>query len=492
MFADTTLNQLDIIGHAAAEATAIFRKKSLENRAALMKDIARALEENEKDLVSTAMQETNLPEARLKNELGRTCFQLRSYADFCESGQWMDLRIDHAHEQKNPPKPDIRKMMTAIGPVVVFGASNFPFAYSTAGGDTACAFAAGCAVIVKAHPAHAHTSQRVADIISAIAKKHNLPQAVFSHVHGSSSAVGEALVKHPAVKAVGFTGSFAGGKQIFDWGCGRSEPIPVFAEMGSVNPVFLLPEKLKTEAKEYAKKIAGSITLGVGQFCTKPGIIVGINSPELEVFTDTLKEEMNQVPAAPMLHEGIYKNYISKKEKLVTEPAVKQLTVMNPTNEKSGFGSPALAIVTAKDFQQNALLHEEVFGPYSIIVQCENMREMQQVAQTMQGQLTATVIATEEEMLQNLPLSETLQNICGRFILNAVPTGVEVCLSMQHGGPFPACTDSRFSSVGADGIRRFARPIAFQNWPGQLLPDELKEENPLGLWRTVNNVPGKY
>ena len=490
MFKDSTAAEINTIMNEAWQAFHVYRKISLKQRAHLMRSIAKEMESLGDELIQTAMQETNLPEARLRGEKARTIFQLNSYADFCESGQWLDARIDTAIPTKVPAKPGIRKMLVPLGPVVVFGASNFPFAYSTAGGDTACAFAAGCPVIVKAHPAHAKTSELVAGAIAKAISNANFPKGVFAHIHGASSAVGEALVKHPHTKAVGFTGSFAGGKQLFDWGNQRSEPIPVFAEMGSVNPVFLLPEKTRSSAEEIAKQYAASITLGAGQFCTNPGIIIGIDNDDLKTFTDTLSIEIKNIIPAPMLHAGIYKNYIEKKTIALSQPDVETLSAVE-TPENGLSGNPTIASTTAKTFLSNPLLQQEVFGPYSIIIRCADMNEMKAVATNLEGQLTSTLMATENDIINNNEFVEAVKNICGRLILNGVPTGVEVCLSMQHGGPFPATTDSRFTSVGADGIKRFARPIAFQNWPDNLLPDELKNHNPLNIWRTVDNHPGR-
>ena len=486
MFTDFTTEEIDTVMNEAWQAFYIYRKFSLKQRAAFMRSIALELENCGDELIQTAMQETNLPEARLRGERARTIFQLNDYANFCESGQWLDARINTAIADKIPPKQDIRKMLVPLGPVVVFGASNFPFAYSTAGGDTACAFAAGCPVIVKAHPAHAQTSEIVAAAILKSAANCYMPKGIFAHVHGASSAVGEALVKHAHTKAVGFTGSFGGGKQLFDWGNQRKEPIPVFAEMGSVNPVFLLPEKTKSSAAEIAKQYAGSITLGVGQFCTNPGIIIGIDNDDLKLFTDALSEEIKTIAPAPMLNAGIYKNYVERRATALSQQEVDQVAI---AEKDAGLneGTATIATTTAQAFLANPLLHQEVFGPFSIIIRCIDMNEMITVATNLEGQLTATLMATENDIVQNELLVEGEKNICGRFILNSVPTGVEVCLSMQHGGPFPATTDSRFTSVGADGIKRFARPIAFQNWGNDLLPDELKNENPLGIWRTVNN-----
>lgn len=484
-YKDLNVEEIDAVMLQAWHAFHIYRKCSLKQRAAFMKAIAVELENCGDTLVQTAMQETNLPEARLRGERARTIFQLNSYAEACEKGDWLEARIDTAIPAKTPPKPDIRKMLVPLGPVVVFGASNFPFAYSTAGGDTACAFAAGCPVIVKAHPAHAGTSEMVANAILTAAGRCNMPKGIFAHVHGAGFEVGKALVMHPHTKAVGFTGSYTGGKQLFDWGNQRKEPIPVFAEMGSVNPVFLLPEKLHASAAEIATTYAGSITLGVGQFCTNPGIIIGIESDALNTFTSTLAEEIKKITPAKMLHEGIVKAYNKNKETALSQAGVE--TLASVENPDSSLGSATIATATGQDFLNDPVLHQEVFGPYSIVIRCKDMHEMLTVAENLEGQLTATLMATENDIIENDVLVEAVKNICGRFILNSVPTGVEVCLSMQHGGPFPACSDSRFTSVGADGIKRFARPVAFQNWSNNLLPDELKNENPLRIWRTVDN-----
>ena len=458
-----------------------------------MRAIAIELENCGDVLIQTAMQETNLPEARLRGERARTIFQLNSYAEACEKGTWLGACIDTAIPDKTPPKPDIRKMLVPLGPVVVFGASNFPFAYSTAGGDTACAFAAGCPVIVKAHPAHAETSEVVANAILLAAEKSNMPKGIFAHVHGAGFEVGKALVMHANTKAVGFTGSYNGGKQLFDWGNQRKEPIPVFAEMGSVNPVFLMPEKLNAAANEIATMYAGSITLGVGQFCTNPGIIIGIESEALQTFIHDLGKAIQKIEPALMLHTGIVEAYKKNKGNVLLQEDVHLVAESEDELWQSSETLPKLAAIptiataSGQAFLNNSVLHQEVFGPYSIVIRCKDMPEMIEVAKNLEGQLTATLMATENDIKDNDELVEAVKNICGRFILNNVPTGVEVCLSMHHGGPFPASTDCRFSSVGADGIKRFARPIAFQNWSNNLLPDELKNENPLGIWRTVNN-----
>ena len=486
MFNDATTAEIESIMQNAWTAFHIYRKMSLKQRAAFMRAIAVELDACGDELIQVAMQETNLPEARMRNERGRTIFQLNQYADACERGEWLEARIDTAIPDKTPPKPDIRKMLIPLGPVVVFGASNFPFAYSTAGGDTACAFAAGCPVIIKGHPAHAQTSQVVAEAVLKAADKCNMPKGIFAHVHGTSFEVGKSLVTHPHTKAVGFTGSYIGGKQLFDWANQRKEPIPVFSEMGSVNPVFLLPEKLNAAASDVAKMYAGSITLGVGQFCTNPGLIIGIESDSLKTFIHDLGKAIQQVAPGPMLHPGIVKAYKQNKGNALLQEEV-HLVAESETAVKENEGLPTIATASGQAFLNNPVLHQEVFGPYSLVIRCKDINEMTEVAKHLEGQLTSTLMATDDDIKNNDELVEAVKNICGRFILNNVPTGVEVCLSMHHGGPFPATTDSRFTSVGADGIKRFARPLCFQNWSNELLPDELKNENPLGIWRTVNN-----
>jgi NADP-dependent aldehyde dehydrogenase len=486
MFKDSTSEEINSVMQQAWNAFHEYRKLSLKQRADFMRAIAKELEDLGDDLIQTALEETHLPEARLKNEKARTIFQLNSYADACERGDWLDARIDTAIVDRNPPKPDLRKMLIPLGPVVVFGAANFPFAYSTAGGDTACALAAGCPVVVKAHPAHAATSEKVAMAILQAAKNCNMPEGIFAHVYGARNETGEALIKHPFTKAVGFTGSFLGGKQLFDWANQRKEPIPVFSEMSSINPVFLFPEKLKQSAEDVAKLYAGSITLGVGQFCTNPGLIIGIDNDDLHLFIQTLAGEIKKSSPAQMLHAGIFKNYVERRANALSQESVE--TVATSESESlMNQGLPTIASATAEAFIKNPVLHQEVFGPYSIVIKCSDMNEMMEVTKNIEGQLTATVMATINEVRGYNDLMELIKNVCGRFILNGVPTGVEVCLSMQHGGPFPATTDSRFTSVGADGIKRFARPICYQNWPNELLPDELKDENPLKIYRTINN-----
>jgi 2,5-dioxopentanoate dehydrogenase len=481
-----TIEDVNKVMDEAWYAFNIYKKFSLTQRAQFMRTIANEIEVLGDALIQVAGEETNLPEARLKGERGRTIFQLNAYATACEKGTWLEASIDTAIPDKTPPKPDIRKMLVPLGPVVVFGSSNFPFAYSTAGGDTASAFAAGCPVVVKAHPAHLRTGNLMALAIANAAFDCGLPKGIFANIYSPGYEIGKTLVMHTHTKAVGFTGSYTGGKQLFDWANQRQTPIPVFAEMGSVNPVFLLPEKMQQSAVEIAKQFAGSITLGAGQFCTNPGLIIGIAGEDLQKFSTTLSEEIKNIEPANMLHLGIAENYenhktIALNQKNVTTIAT-SLTVANKNQ-----GLPTIAKTTAQSFLENAQLHQEVFGPYSLIIECKDAAEMLLVAKKIEGQLTTTLMATEKDILTNAALVNVIENICGRLILNNVPTGVEVCNSMQHGGPFPASTDARFGSVGADAIKRFARPLCLQNWPNNLLPSELKNENPLQIWRTVND-----
>ena len=468
------------------QAFLVYGETTLAVRASFMKRIAQGLQAAADNIVPVAMRESHLPEARLRNELGRTIFQLNSYADGAMAGRWMDVSIDTADPARALPKPDVRKTMVPLGPVVVFGSSNFPFAYSTAGGDTASAFAAGCTVVVKAHPAHPETSTLVAAVIDEAVKACGLPPHTFQHVHGASFEVGKALVTDHRTSAVGFTGSFSGGKALFDWAAQRKEPIPVFSEMGSTNPVFLLPGRLSTEAAVLAKQLAGSMTLGMGQFCTKPGLMIGMAGSDLDAFIHTLGEEITKVLPTEMLHEGIVKAYGEKKGKALSIDGVE--LVSESGQDAAGLqGRPTVARVHASKFLADAQLHQEVFGPWSLVIACSDADEMTAVAASLEGQLTATLMATETDVAEHPGLVAIVKGKCGRFIFNGVPTGVEVCQAMHHGGPYPSTTDARFSSVGVDAIKRFARPVSFQNWPDALLPEELRNANPLGIWRTVNN-----
>jgi NADP-dependent aldehyde dehydrogenase len=485
-YRDASQQEIEIAVRNSWQAFHLYKKADLKQRAQFLRIIATGLENNSSAIIMVAAKETNLDEARLKVEFKRTLFQLTSYAKACEEGTWLDIKINTpAKESLSTTKADLRKMLIPLGPVVVFGASNFPFAYSTAGGDTACALAAGCPVIIKAHPAHAETSEMVSKIINGAAKDCGFPEGVFNHLHGASFEVGTALVQHPLIKAVAFTGSYEGGKALFDLANQRKVPIPVFAEMGSVNPVFLMPQKLQQETDAIAAMLTDSITQSVGQFCTNPGIIVGIKGDELTAFLRLLGEGIKKTRPAKMLHSGIANSFYKKRAEALQQPNV-SLMAQSSHEPSESDGIPTIATTAASEFLSNPLLHKEVFGPFSLVVQCTNEDEMITVARHMEGQLTATLMATDSEIKANSELTETLKEICGRFILNGVPTGVEVALAMHHGGPYPATTDSRFTAVGADGIKRFVRPVSYQNWNNHLLPQELKNENPLNLWRTVN------
>jgi alpha-ketoglutaric semialdehyde dehydrogenase len=484
IYSDATQLEIATCLENASAAFMQFRETSPAQRHQLLRAIAAQLQLARDQLVATAMRETNLPAVRLHNELNRTQFQLESYGAACEKGYWMEASID-VDAAAQPPKPDLRKHLVPLGPVVVFGSSNFPFAYSTAGGDTASALAAGCTVIIKAHPAHLETSILAAACVNRAMEQCQLSPFVFQHVIGNSHQVGEWLVKHPATRAVAFTGSQAGGKQLFDWGAQRSVPIPVFAEMGSVNPVFLLPEKLQQDAAAMAAQLAASFSLGVGQFCTKPGLIIGLESESLQAFVQALQHATWSLQPMPMLHAGIEKAYQLKSKKIVAQPQV-ELVAESSLPPKEGEGQPLVVKVNASHWLENPLLQEENFGPFTLLVVCKDATEMTAIAQALEGQLTCTVMATQSELSQHKKLMSLLTERCGRLIYNGVPTGVEVCKSMQHGGPYPATTDVRFGAVGEDAIRRFIRPISYQNWPDAQLPLSLQESNPWKIPRFRN------
>jgi NADP-dependent aldehyde dehydrogenase len=471
----------------ATAAFKTFKTISGEKKAAFLNEIATEIENLGDELIQTYCSETGLPEGRAMGERGRTVFQLRSFANLVKEGSWVEATIDTADLNRQPiPKVDIRKMLVPIGPVVVFGASNFPLAYSTAGGDTAAAFAAGCPVIVKSHPMHAGTGELVASAIIAAAEKTGMPNGVFSNLNSSGIEVGVTLVKHPQVKAVGFTGSIRGGRALYDMAAQRPEPIPVFAEMGSINPVVLLPNAAKNKGNDWAKTYAGSITLGSGQFCTNPGLILGIKSNGLTNFIKVLSEEIVKIEPSCMLHPTIIGNYESNKAKMQAQLGLKTTATLN-SDVSTNYGRQAITTVEGATFLANTNLHQEVFGPFSMVVQCENSNQLEEIISKLEGQLTGTILAEDE--LENYPtIVSALQNRVGRIIFNGVPTGVEVCPAMVHGGPYPASTDSRFTAVGINSIKRWVRPFSYQSWPNELLPNELKNENPLKISRLINGI----
>ncbi len=483
-----TPKEIDAALSAATDAFAQYKHSSGVERACFLRAIADEIMELGDTLIGRAMQETGLPEGRLKGERGRTLNQLRLFADLAEEGSWVEASIDTAQPNRQPlPKPDIRKMRVPIGPVVIFTASNFPLAFSTAGGDTASALAAGCPVVVKAHESHLGTNALVAMAIQKAAQKSAMPEGIFSSLNGTGPGLGQALVHHPLTKAIAFTGSLRAGRAIYDAAASRKEPIPVFAEMGSTNPVILLEEALQKRSDQLASQLASSINLGAGQFCTNPGLIIAIESDALTGFEKKLVQTIIHSKPATMLNEQICKHYQNNSQALLTDSKVELLG--QSTNETSHTtGLPMVAAVSARHFMDKPALQKEIFGPFSLLVRCANKTELLEVAQSLSGQLTATLMAEREELPAERELVSRLQDKVGRLILNGVPTGVEVCHSMQHGGPYPATTDSRSTSVGADAIKRFGRPLAYQNWLPELLPKALQDDNPLNIWRKVNGI----
>ena len=485
VFPIATSTEINTAVSSAYEAWKIYKNVSGKDKAIFLKTIADEIESLGDTLVHRAMAESGLPEGRIKGERGRTCNQLRLFADFVEEGSWVNAVIDEAIPDRQPlPRVDIRRVSIAMGPVGVFTTSNFPLAFSTAGGDTASALAAGCPVIVKAHPSHLGTNQLVVKAIATAVEKCNLPKGVFSSLVGGVET-GQQLVKHPLIKAIGFTGSYNGGRALFDLANGRPEPIPVYAEMGSNNPIFILPEKLKSAYVDLATTIAHSVNLGAGQFCTNPGILVIQKNEASTQFLEKLKTTFSELQSATMLNEGIYESYNVGKKHCVNASGVSLLFESENGNDEWK-GSPTLATVSASHFLENKKLQEEVFGPFTLVVICEGESELSAVANNLQGQLTATLMATKGELESNSELVDILSQKVGRVIFNGVPTGVEVCHAMHHGGPFPSTLNGKYTSVGTDAIHRFVRPVAFQNMPDALLPNELKSNNPLGIWRTIN------
>ncbi len=491
IYTEASDNEINKSVSLAKSAYKEFQNISGQRKSEFLNAIADEILALDSELIKMYCSETGLPEGRAIGERGRTVFQLRSFADLVKNGSWVEATIETAVPEREPiPRIDHRKMLIPLGPVVVFGASNFPFAYSTAGGDTASALAAGCPVIVKSHPMHAGTGELVASAIIKAAEKTKMPNGVFSNLNSRGIEVGVKLVEHQDVKAVGFTGSITGGRALFDIAGQRKEPIPVFAEMGSINPVVLLPQAAQKRAVELAKIYAGSITLGSGQFCTNPGLILGIKSEALETFTQNLANEIVKIEPTCMLHPNIIGNYEKNKTRLISQEGVNIKADFN--NEvDSNFGRQAILTVDGETFLKNNTLHQEVFGPFSLVVQCADKEELEEAINNLEGQLTGTILAEKEELRNNKEVVSALQNRVGRLIYNGVPTGVEVCPSMQHGGPYPASTDSRFTAVGIHAIKRWVRPITFQNWPNEMLPIELKNENPLSILRLIDGIETK-
>ena len=465
------------------------RETPAETRAAFLEAIAENILSLGDELLARAMAESGLPLVRLTGERGRTVGQLRSFADELRSGGWMGLRIDTALPERKPlPRSDLRQRKVPLGPVVVFGASNFPLAFSVAGGDTASAFAAGCPVIVKGHPAHPGTSDLVAQAIVAAVEACQLPPGVFSLLNGNTNELGAALVAHPLVKAVGFTGSRAGGLALMKIASGRAEPIPVYAEMSSINPVVLLPDALTERADALGKAFVGSLSLGVGQFCTNPGLIIALDSPGLERFTASAATALEGIVPAVMLTPGVHGAYEKGVQKLLDHPQV-QTTARGAESAGKHCGRSALFTVTALDVFENPDIMNEVFGPSSVLVRCSGEAQLLQVLEHLEGQLTATLhLAPRDEALA-ARLLPVLERKAGRLLVNGWPTGVEVSHAMVHGGPFPATSDGRSTSVGTLAIDRFLRPVCYQDFPDSLLPAALRND---ALTQRPRRLDGRY
>ncbi len=473
---------------AAAEAAFIpYSSAPLEERARFLDTIADEIEGLGDELIQRASRESGLPIARITGERGRTAGQLRLFAKEVRDGQWQKLRIDHADRERTPPKPDLRLRMVPLGPVAVFGASNFPLAFSTAGGDTAAALAAGCPVVMKGHRAHPGTAELIATAIERAVEKTGMPKGVFSLVNGTSRRVGEVLVADPRIQAVGFTGSRAGGEALMKIAAARPRPIPVYAEMSAINPVILLPEALKARGAALADAYIASLAMGAGQFCTNPGLVMGVDSPELNAFVARAGEVLSGQAAQVMLTEGIHDAYESAKAKLAESPFV---TCIAEGAEAAGptQGRAALFSVAGKDFLADPVHLHEVFGASSVVVRCADLDELASVLGELEGQLTATLQVDAGDHDAARRLLPVLERTVGRILANGWPTGVEVTHAMVHGGPYPATSDGRSTSVGTLAIDRFLRPVAYQDLPEALLPQALRDGGQRGVLARIDGA----
>ncbi|WAJ37826.1 aldehyde dehydrogenase (NADP(+)) [Pseudomonas sp. GOM7] len=484
-FIQATPEEVDAAAQAAAAAYPSYRSLSAVRRAEFLEAIADEIDALGDDFVALVCRETALPAARIQGERGRTSGQMRLFAKVLRRGDFYGARIDRALPDRQPlPRPDLRQYQIGVGPVAVFGASNFPLAFSTAGGDTASALAAGCPVVFKAHSGHMATAECVADAVIRAAEKTGMPKGVFNMIFGGG--VGEILVKHPAIQAVGFTGSLKGGRALCDMAAARPQPIPVFAEMSSVNPVIVLPGALATRGATVAKELAGSVVLGCGQFCTNPGLVIGIRSAAFSDFVAALSDAIASQPAQTMLNAGTLRSYASGLAHLHGHAKVTHLA----GNEQAGNqAQPQLFKADVSMLLEgDPLLQEEVFGPTTIVVEAADSAELTRALQSMHGQLTATLIAERDDLSAFRDLLPLLETKAGRVLLNGYPTGVEVCDAMVHGGPYPATSDARGTSVGTLAIHRFLRPVCYQNYPDEVLPEALQNANPLGIQRLVDGV----
>ncbi len=490
-----TGEELDHALQLAQKAFTVYQKTSFKERALFLHAIAEEIMALGDELIERCKAETALPEARIIGERGRTCNQLKMFAQLLQDGWWVDARIDTAQPQRQPvSKPDIRRMLIPVGPVTVFGASNFPLAFSTAGGDTASALAAGCPVIVKAHSSHPGTNELVTVAIVKAAQRTGMPEGVFSSLYLPHSNVIR-LVQHPAIKAVGFTGSRDVGMRLFQAAVSRPDPIPVYAEMSAVNPVVLLEGALQTGGEQIAKDLAASLTMGAGQFCTNPGLILTIDNEASKKFLPLLAEQIKAGTPATMLNKNICNTY---NENISLRQKAAGISVLAKASKEAAEAryeaQTAVFTITANRFLTQKQLTEEIFGPSSLVVLCNNEKELHAVLQSLDGQLTATVHATAADEHSIQPVIDIITQKAGRIIYGGYPTGVEVCHAMQHGGPFPSTTDGRTTSVGTAAIYRFVRPVAYQDFPEHLLPAALQNSNPLKIVRLVDgewtNKPG--
>jgi NADP-dependent aldehyde dehydrogenase len=484
------IEQIDRACKLAAAAFDTFRATSDSERADFLDACAEQILALGDELVERAMQETGLPRARIEGERGRTVGQLRLFGALLREGSWQDPRIDPALPQRTPPRADLRSRLIGVGPVAVFAASNFPLAFSVAGGDTASAFAAGCPVVLKAHSAHPGTSELVARAVVRAVAQCGLPAGVFALLTGTGREIGQALVAHPAIQAVGFTGSRAGGTSLMAVAAARPQPIPVYAEMSSINPVFLLPNALKSRATQIGKDFAASLVLGVGQFCTNPGLVLAVEGEGLEEFCAAATAALNETQPATMLSATIASSFRSGVDALHGHDAVTTLLRMEHEEHQ---GHAALFRVSSSDFLARHELHEEIFGPASLLVVCKDAADMRSVAERLEGQLTAALhmVDGSDDVEAARTLLPTLERKAGRILVNGFGTGVEVTHAMVHGGPFPATADGRSTSVGTGAIYRFLRPVCYQNLPQSLLPEVLRDDNPRGIWRRHDGALGK-
>ena len=475
-----TPDQIDRACRLAGEAFDTFRATSDQERATFLDTVAEQILAIGDELIERAMAESGLPRVRLEGERMRTVNQLRMFGTLLREGSWADARLDTPLPERTPPRPDLRMRMIGLGPVAVFAASNFPLAFSVAGGDTASSFAAGCPVVLKAHSAHPGTSELVARAVTRAVQLCELPAGVFTLLTGTGNGIGQALVGHPAIQAVGFTGSRSGGTALMAVAAARKQPIPVYAEMSSINPVFLMPSALENRAEDIGKQFAASLTMGVGQFCTNPGLVLAVDGPGLSTFCKAATEALHATQAAVMLNQNIADSYRKGVDALASNEAV---TTLARLEHDEGKGAAALFRVSAEEFLKRHELHEEVFGPASVLVVCENADQLREVAEVLEGQLTATLQIDPEDYAAAKTLLPVLERKVGRILANGYPTGVEVSTAMVHGGPFPSTADGRSTSVGTGAISRFLRPVCYQNMPAELLPEVLRDGNPLGTWR---------